>query len=323
MKPREQFQRAINFQKPTARLPMVEWAGWWDKTHHRWQKDGLPTHLRGEDLVGYFGLDHLHCIHGGPGYANMNAPTEKGYDEIRHYLFTDERIVAAQEQARQLSDAHNRGEVIVRMWLDGFFWFPRKLLGIETHLYAFYDQPALMHRMNQDLADFGLRLMEAVFPILTPDMVGFAEDMSYNHGPMLSHSQFKEFLLPYYNQLIPYIKTHTTCWVDTDGDVTQMIPWLLDAGVQGIYPLERQAGVDIAEIRKKHPHLLMLGAFDKMVMSKDETAIRGEFERLLPVMKGGGFIVSMDHQTPPETPLGNYWAYLKLYEEFCARAWVG
>ncbi len=35
--------------------------------------------------------------------------------------------------------------------------FPRTLLGIESHLYAFYDRPALMHRINSDLAEFNLK----------------------------------------------------------------------------------------------------------------------------------------------------------------------
>ena len=73
------------------------------------------------------------------------------------------------------------------MALDGFFWFPRTLLGIEPHLYAFYDQPELMHRMNDDLAEhFTARARARLRRMLTPDFMTFAEDMSYNHGPMLS-----------------------------------------------------------------------------------------------------------------------------------------
>jgi hypothetical protein len=32
--------------------------------------------------------------------------------------------------------------------------------------------------------------------------------------------------------------------VDTDGDVTLLVPWLRNNGVEGVLPLERQAGVD-------------------------------------------------------------------------------
>jgi len=145
--------------------------------------------------------------------------------------------------------------------------------------------------------------------------------MSYNHGSMLSYGMYKEFLLPYYKKIIPYIKSRgVKVLVDSDGLVDELIPWFLEAGIEGIYPLERQAGVDIAALRKKYPDFIMMGAYDKMVMSKDEKTIRAEFERLLPVMRTGGYIPSVDHQTPPEVSLNNYRIYLKLFEEYCKRA---
>jgi uroporphyrinogen-III decarboxylase len=104
--------------------------------------------------------------------------------------------------------------------------------------------------------------------------------------------------------------------IDTDGDLTSMIPWLLETGADGIYPMERQAGVDINDIRRQYPKLLMLGGFDKMVMAKGEAAIRAEFERIMPVMKSGGFIPSVDHQTPPGVSLEDYRLYRRLFEEY-------
>lgn len=188
-------------------------------------------------------------------------------------------------------------------------------------MYAFYDYPDLMHRMNSELADFSIRVVEEVFPLLTPDMVGFAEDMSYNHGPMLSEELFDTFLLPYYQRVIPVIKKFDVpVLIDSDGDITTMIPWMERAGIEGVYPLERQAGVDVAHIRKVYPDFLMMGGYDKMVMSRGEEAMREEFERLLPVMKSGGFINSVDHQTPPGVSLENYRIYVSLLEEYAIRA---
>jgi uroporphyrinogen-III decarboxylase len=63
----------------------------------------------------------------------------------------------------------------------------------------------------------------------------------------------------------------------------------------------------------------MIGHFDKLVMNKGEEAIRAEFERLLPLMKGGGFIPSVDHQTPPEVSMNQYRVYLKLLKEYASR----
>ena len=328
--PRERFRRVLKFEEPLDRLPMIEWAAWWDKTLDRWKTEGLPNAYTREDAIVHFGLDRLDMLGAAPQSADCPSSAfhgaglitnEPGYDEIHDCLFTDEIIDTAVAKAYDLRKAHEAGEVIVRLWLDGFFWFPRTIFGIERHMYAFYDQTDLMHRMNDELAEFEIRVIDALFPILKPDMVGFAEDMSYNHGPMVSEEIFDEFLLPYYQRVIPAIKRFDVpVLVDSDGDITTMIPWFLRAGIEGVYPLERQAGVDVARIRNEYPDFIMLGGYDKMVMSRGAEPMRAEFERLLPIMRSGGYINSVDHQTPPGVSLENYQTYLYLLEEYCTRA---
>jgi uroporphyrinogen-III decarboxylase len=331
MTPRQRFLATLNFDKSVDKLPLVEWAAWWDLTINRWKLEGLPKDIDWDASLDYFGLDKLICL-GMAGGASGDCPQtisrvvtdEKAYEALRPYLYAKSTIEGAVNRAKELKEKHDRGEIIIRIWLDGFFWFPRVLMGIERHLFAFYDQPQLMHRINSDLADFSIRAIEALFPILRPDMVGFAEDMSYNHGPMLSSELFKEFLLPYYQRVIPHIKKYgVKVLVDSDGDISVMIPWLLEAGIEGVYPLERQAGVDIARIRRDYPKFLMMGGYDKMVMSKGENEMRAEFERILPVMQSGGFVPSVDHQTPPEVSLANFRIYVKLFNEYCRKAGAG
>lgn len=315
---------------------MVEWAAWWNQTVERWRDEGLSDEMDYVELQKYFGLDPLLCVTARAQSAECPQPTahgapiiegEAGYERIRPYLFTDSIIGGVIEQVKDLRDRHQKGEIIVRLWLDGYFWFPRRLFGIQNHLYAFYDQPDLMHRMNDELTEFNLRVIQALFPVLQPDMVGFAEDMSYNHGPMLSRHLFEEFLTPYYQRVIPKIKdAGVRVLIDSDGDITTMIPWMQEAGIEGVYPLERQAGVDIVQIRCDYPEFLMMGGYDKMVMSRGEEAMREEFERILSVMKSGGYVPSVDHQTPPGVTLENYRIYVRLFAEYAERAaeeWEG
>ena len=330
MTARERFLKVMNFEKPDDRVPMIEWAPWWDLTLERWIREGMPGNLTDRESQEYFGLDAMVLISARTLYGDHPRPKhhgapiivdEKGYEELKPYLYTDESIELLIREAKAIKEEHDKGRSVVRLWLDGFFWFPRTLFGIEEHFYAFYDYPDLMHRMNCDLADYNIRVMEELTTVLIPDMVGFAEDMSYNHGPMLSYELFKEFILPYYQRVIPYITKHSIkVLADSDGDITDMIPWLEEAGIEGVYPLERQAGVDLAKIRAEYPHFLMMGGYDKMVMSKGREAMRAEFERLLPVMKTGGFIPSVDHQTPPGVSLENYRIYLELFREYARKA---
>lgn len=131
--------------------------------------------------------------------------------------------------------------------IDGFFWFPRTLFGIERHLYAFYDQPERMLRMNADLVEYYLAVFDAVCAHAVPDFVCFAEDMSYNHGPMLSQKLFDKFLTPFYRRVVPHLKARGgKVFVDSDGQVESAIPWFEAVGIEGSLPLERQSGVDVA-----------------------------------------------------------------------------
>jgi len=333
MTPRERFRRVLKFQQPEGRLPLIEWAAWWDQTIRRWEGEGLPRGLAWEDSLHYFDLDPLYNIAAqirGPGMpapAHHGAPIvtdQASYEAILPFLYQQPGIDMLLDSARGLKEKHDRGDIAIRLWLDGFFWYPRTLLGIEQHLYSFYDQPDLLHRINSDVAEFHRRTLEALFNVLEPDMVGFAEDMSYNNGPMLSSESFDEFLLPNYNKLVPMIKDRgISVLVDSDGQIEAMIPWLKRAGIEGAYPLERQAGVDIPRIRELYPDFLMMGGYDKMVMSRGEAPMRAEFERLLPVMRSGGFIVSVDHQTPPGVSLENYRIYVSLLQEYSQKAACG
>lgn len=332
MNNQDRFLHSLNFKKTDDRLPMVEWAAWWDKTLRRWEGEGMPKDLTLEQSLQYFGLDYMTVLYAAPTSDRCPQPDfhggpvlsdEKSYEEIKPFLFTEDAIEMLKRSAMHLKGRHAGGEIIIRLAMEGFFWFPRTLFGIEPHMFAFYDYPELMHRINSDLADFHIRTVEAVYPILEPDMVGFSEDMSYNHGPMLSYDLFKEFIMPYYHRVIPHIKKHgTKIFIDSDGDIYKMIPWMNEAGIEGVFPLERQAGVDIVKIRREYPDLLMLGGFDKMVMPLGEESIRNEFERIFPVMISGGYIPSVDHMTPPGVSLDHYKVYLKLFKEYSEKAVV-
>ena len=324
------MRTVLALERPEDRLPAIEWASWWDETLRAWHDQGLPRDLSFLEIAPYLGLDqhvqfwlpHLASDCPQPAYyGGPRAEDEAGYEALLPYLYPDRRVDGVLEEMRSIRTQHEAGEFPVWFTLDGAFWFPRTILGIENHLYSFYDQPELYHRILEDLAEWQLRTLERVYEILTPDFMTFGEDMSYNNGPMISEECFDEFLLPYYRKVVPFILEHgTAVLVDSDGDVTKMIPWLRRAGIQGILPLEHQAGVDVAELRREFPDFLLVGAFDKMTMRVNCGTMRGEFERLLPVMRTGGFIPSVDHQTPPDVPLERYRKYVEMLFEYAERA---
>lgn len=326
---RERFIAAMN-GTPTERLPMLEWASWWDKTIDNWELQGLPQNLDRDGMFHYWGLDLQDQYWIVPRTADCPVPAGHGlgiieneadYEALLPYLYQDCLIDRMVEWMKKMKPRHDSGESIIWWSFDGFFWSPRTLFGIEPHLYAFYDEPELMHRINRDLLAFNLKALDAAVSVFAPDFMTIAEDMSYNKGPMLSKACFDEFIAPYYRQLVPELKKHgIRVFVDTDGDVEPMIPWFMECGIQGVLPLERQSKVDVERIRENYPEWLMIGGYDKTIMHLGEEAMRREFERLLPTMKKGRYIPSVDHQTPPDVSMENYRIYLKLLEEYTRRA---
>jgi len=320
----ERFRAVMNFQ-PVDRLPIIEWAMWWDLTIERWKTEGLPAELNGVyEIADYFGLDPYKQFWFSTTEQTVDAEQHHvegcvtGMDDylaLRPKLFPDHG--AAIEAMRPWTERQAAGDAVVWMTIEGFFWFPRTLLGMERHMCAFCEEPELIHTINEDLTRFNLDILQRVAKTCVPTFLTFAEDMSYNHGSMISRAHFEEFMAPYYRRIIPVLQElNIIPIVDTDGDVTELAPWMLDEGVLGILPLERQAGVDGMKLREQYPNLCMVGHYDKMVMANGREAMQQEFERILPVMKTGGFIPSVDHQTPPHVSMDQYRDYLELLREY-------
>jgi hypothetical protein len=320
----ERFRAVMSFQE-VDRLPRWEWAMWWDQTIDRWHGEGLPVQLTDIfDIHEYFGLDPYKQYWFSTTDATIEAEQHHvegivsdmdDYLAHRPNLFPDHS--AAIEGMKPWFERQDKGEAVIWITLEGYFWFPRTLMGFVDMMLAYYDQPELIHQINQDLLDFNLGIMEQVERLGRPIFMTVAEDMSYNNGPMISRELMDEFLSPYYERMLTRAKEMDMLTiVDTDGDVTLLVPWLLDNGVEGVLPLERQAGVDGMTLREAFPKLRMVGHYDKMVMNQGESAIREEFERLTPLMKTGGFIPSVDHQTPPSVSLEAYRTYLQLLREY-------
>lgn len=318
---RERFRAVMLDGDVSKGLPIIEWAPWWSETRNRWLEEGAPADV---DLREWFGLDIMHQIWVWPRGPNCPAPEHHGagimadesdYERLLPCLYHvpsfDEELMSRWRKQQE------QGEAVLWFTVDGPFWFPRTMFGIEKHLYAFYDCPDLMKRMNDDLAEFTLRVIEAICKHYTPDFMTFAEDMSYNHGPMISYKLMDEFMGPFYRRVVPELKKRGIIpLVDSDGDIEPLIPWFEDVGIEGILPLERMAGVDVNRIREKHPKWKMIGGFDKTVMHLGEDAIRREFERIKPAVLKGYYVPSCDHQTPPAVSIDDYRLYVRLFKEF-------
>ena len=275
----ERFRRFLSGE-PVDRSPAVEWAHWWRLTTDRWHKEGLPAEYSSfEEIQAYFGLDIL--SESSVSYQTAETPrpaghglgimeTEADWERIRKTFFPPVKSVIADGYFDWLHKTREEEDRLHRFVATGAFWFPRELFGIENHLYSFYDYPELYARICDELADWYEEAFDYIFPRFRFDFMSFAEDMSYNHGSMLSKDCFDACIAPFYRRLIPIVhKYDIPVFIDSDGDITETVDWYAEVGADGMFPLERQV-VDVSKYLDKQPGMAFLGHFDKMCMKFGE-----------------------------------------------------
>ena len=59
----------------------------------------------------------------------------------------------------------------------------------------------------------------------------------------------------------------------------------------------------------------MAGGIDKRVLARDKAAIDRELARQLPLVRGGGYIPTIDHSIPPDVSYENFSYYWKRKKE--------
>jgi uroporphyrinogen decarboxylase len=208
--------------------------------------------------------------------------------------------------------------------LIGGYMYLRSLIGPERLFYAFYDLPEVIHTAMQAW----LRLADAVTArhqqYITLDEVYLAEDICYKGGALISPRAMKEFLLPYYEQLVANIKRrqldrsrHLYVQVDTDGYAAPVIPLYIESiGMDVMSPFEVAAGCDVVEMGQQYPGLAIFGGIDKRVLAQGRPAIDAMLERIIPAMKKrGGYIPTCDHGVPAEVPYQDYLYYRRRVVE--------
>ena len=230
---------------------------------------------------------------------------------------TPERWSGFDERMAKTREAAGRGLMISQGVVGGYMYL-RSLIGPADLMYAFYDMPDVIH----DCMKTWLTLAQAVTTRhqehVTIDELFFGEDICYNHGPLISPDMMKEFLFPYYQELVRGIKSRNLdrarrlyVHVDTDGFAVPVIDLYREAiGLTTMSPFEVASGCDVVKIAKEYPELAIFGGIDKRVLAKGRREIDRMLKRIIPPMrKRGGYIPTCDHGVPEEVSLENYRHY--------------
>lgn len=150
---------------------------------------------------------------------------------------------------------------------------------------------------------------------------GFAlcADYCFNNGPFLSPRLFRELVTPYLARLIQgyrdmgfYVIKHT------DGNIMPILDQLVETKPHALHSLDPQAGVDIAEIKRRYGHQICLignvncGLLDT---GTNQEVVESARYALSHGMPGGGYIFSTSNCIYTGMQLSRYELMLEVWRQ--------
>lgn len=196
---------------------------------------------------------------------------------------------------------------------SGLFGLQAHLMGYEHLFLNYYDDPEMIHDMNNTFTNIWICLWEEILASTSVDVLHIFEDVSSGHGSMVSPEIIKEFMLPYYKRITSFLKGRGVelILLDTDGNCEKLIPIYLEGGITGLYPMETETGMDLLKIRKHYPDLQMMGGIPKMEIGKGKKQIDNALATAKMLLSSGKYIPFLDHSVPPNVG----WEDFKYYRE--------
>jgi len=125
---------------------------------------------------------------------------------------------------------------------------------------------------------------------------GFAmcADYCFNTGPFLSPNQFGEFVTPYLEKVIAGFRERGLYSIKhTDGNIMPILDQLVGAAPDALHSLDPQAGVDIAEVKRRvGDRVCLIGNVNCGLLDTgtDEECIESARYCLRHGMPGGGYV---------------------------------
>ena len=169
---------------------------------------------------------------------------------------------------------------------------------------------AIADKMADHLIAVGLQEIERWS--LQETGMWICDDIAYNTGPMFSPASFEQIFLPAYRRMIRAYKQAGAQYVffHSDGDIRLLLDMLIDAGIDGINPLEPRANMDVVELRKRYPRLILTGGMDNTgtLIHGPTEKIRAETRQIIDVARDGGVVIGSG-SIGPEISLENFAAY--------------
>ena len=195
---------------------------------------------------------------------------------------------------------------------SSFFHEVAEFFGMENYFMKMYTDPDVVHAVTRHTVDFYLALNERVFSEAgdTVDCFFFGNDFGTQEATLMSPDKFREFIMPYFRELISHAKSHgKLVQLHSCGAIFEVIPLLIEAGIDALHPLQAKArGMDAIALAKNFKEdIVFVGGVDtqELMWKGTPQQIKDEVNRLREIF-GARWIISPSHEVlMPEVPVEN------------------
>ena len=155
-----------------------------------------------------------------------------------------------------------------------------------------------------------------------PDGIWIYEDLGYRNGLYCSPDKLSELIFPYYKEMVDFFHGYDLPVVlHACGGMTAGVPLVVEAGFDGLNPMEAKAGCDVLKFAEDYgDRIAFLGGLDARILeSGDRDRIRREVTNLLQGMKslGARYVFGSDHSISTNIKLADFQYALEVYREHC------
>ncbi len=210
------------------------------------------------------------------------------------------------------------------------------MTGMEEAMMNLVAEPELveaaMIHINRFFKDHLGNQVAALPPDRPVDIVQIGDDLGMQSGPLISTESYRNIIQPFHRDLCEHIRGLLPGAViahHSDGSVFQVLPDLIDAGVQMLEAVQIEcADMDPSKLKTTFGDRLMFqGAISVQQLLPRATPdeVRSEVRRLIEILgQNGGYLPAPSHAIQVGTPPENILAMLEevMGAERFHRAWV-
>lgn len=196
----------------------------------------------------------------------------------------------------------------------GFGHQSQFMRGYDNWLMDLGDDLAAAEALADAVLDVWMGISRNILRACSPYIDGIycADDIAFQHGPMMRHETFLTYLKPRLKRIFDMIREESDAKIiyHSCGSVGSVIPDLIEVGIDVLNPIQVSAtGMDTAYLKKEYGRdLAFWGAIDTQHVLPFGTPddVREEVKRRVAELgEGGGYVVASVHNIQAEVPPEN------------------